>query len=90
MNTNTKQNRDAESFLKQAQKDTQLREQLQQIKMTGTKRLAEIVRIATAAGFSFTTQEYEEAARVQLAAKGIAGRQLTDEQLISVAGCIKS
>jgi predicted ribosomally synthesized peptide with nif11-like leader len=80
---NTKQNRNAEAFLKQAQNDTELREQLQQIKMTGRKRLAEIVRIATAAGFSFTTQEYEEVARVQLAAKGL----LTDEQLISVAGC---
>ncbi len=83
----TKQIRGADAFLKQAQKDTQLREQLQQIKMTGPKRLAEIVRIATAAGFTFTTQQYEEAARAQLAAKAPAGRQLTDEQLISVAGC---
>jgi predicted ribosomally synthesized peptide with nif11-like leader len=84
---NTKQNRDAEAFLMQAQKDSQLRDQLQQIKMTGKKRLAEIARIATAAGFSFTTQEYEEAARAQLAGKGPASRQLTNERPISVAGC---
>ena len=81
----TKQIRDADAFLKQAQTDMQLRQQLQQIKLTGTKRLAEIVRIATAAGFNFTTQEYEKAARVQL--NGPAGRRLTDEQLISAACC---
>jgi predicted ribosomally synthesized peptide with nif11-like leader len=83
---NTKQNRGAEAFLKRAQKDAQLREQLQQIKMTGTERLAEIVRIATAAGFNFSTQEYEEATRTQLAAKGNRGRQIADEQLTSVVG----
>jgi predicted ribosomally synthesized peptide with nif11-like leader len=85
---NTKQNCDAEAFLKQAQNDVQLRKQLQQIKTTGKKRLAEIVQIAIAAGFDFSTQEYEEAARAQLAVKGPAGRQLSDEQLISVAGCM--
>jgi predicted ribosomally synthesized peptide with nif11-like leader len=85
---NTKQNRDASAFLKQVQKDAQLREQLLAIKMTGTKGLEEIVRIATAAGFNFTTKEYEDAARVRLAAKGPAGRQFTDEQLISAARCM--
>ena len=82
---NTKQICDAKAFLKQAQNDAEIRQQLQQIKLGGPKKLAEIVRIATAAGFSFTTQEYEEAARAQL--KGPAGRQLTDEQLVSAACC---
>lgn len=84
----TKQNRDAEAFLKRAQNDAQLREQLQQIKATGKERLAEIVRIATAAGFNFSTQEYEEADSARLTAKGKKGRQLSDEQLISAAGCM--
>ena len=83
---NTKQNRDAEAFLKQTQNDAQLREQLQQIKTTGKKRLAEIVRIATAAGFNFSTQEYEEAARDKLAAKSNTCCQITDEELTSVVG----
>ena len=85
---NTMQNRGAEAFLKQAQNDVQIREQLQQIKTTGKKRLAEIVQIAIAAGFNFSTGEYEEAARAQLTAKGPAGRRLSDEQLISAAGCM--
>ena len=83
---NTKQNRDAEAFLKRAQNDAQLREQLQQIKTTGKERLAEIVRIATAAGFNFSTQEYEEAARSQLTAKGKKSRQIKDEQITSMVG----
>ena len=60
---NTMRNRDAEAFLKQAQTDEQLRKQLQQIKTTGKQSMAEIVRIAAAAGFNFTVQDYEEAAR---------------------------
>ena len=79
---NAKQNRDAQAFLKHAQKDMQIREQMEQINQTGSKRLAEIVRIATAAGFNFTTQEYEAAE------KTTAGRQCTDERLISAAGCM--
>ncbi len=84
----TKQNRDAEAFLKRVQNDAQLCEQLQQIKATGKERLAEIVRIATSAGFNFSTQEYEEADSARLTAKGKKGRQLSDEQLISAAGCM--
>lgn len=85
---NISQKSDAKSFLKRAQNDAQLRDQLQQIKLTGTKRLAEIVRIATAAGYNFTTQEYEETARTYLTAKGPAGCQITDDQIASVAGCM--
>ncbi|HTM54744.1 MAG TPA: Nif11-like leader peptide family natural product precursor [Pirellulales bacterium] len=84
----TKQNRDANAFLKQVQKNAQLREQLSAIKMTDTNGLEEIVRIATAAGFNFTAKEYEDAARVRLAAKGPAGCQFTAEQLISAARCM--
>jgi predicted ribosomally synthesized peptide with nif11-like leader len=83
---NTKQNRGAEAFLKRAQNDVQLREQLQQIKTTGKERLAEIVRIATAAGFNFSTQEYEEADNARLTAKGMKGCQTADDQRASMVG----
>jgi predicted ribosomally synthesized peptide with nif11-like leader len=83
---NTKQNRSAEAFLKRAQNDAQLREQLQQIKTTGNERLVEIVRIAAAAGYTFSTQEYEKAESARLTTKGKKGRQIVDEQVASVAG----
>jgi len=82
---NTTRNRDVQGFLKQVKKNEQLRKQMQQIKKTNRQEsLAEIVKIADAAGFKFTAQDYEETARAQLAGTGNVN-QLTEEQLISVA-----
>ena len=80
----TKHKRDVEAFLNQAQYDAPLCAQLRQIKTTGKERVAEIVRMATAAGFDFSTEEYEEAVRAHLIAKGNTRGQIKDERITSV------
>jgi predicted ribosomally synthesized peptide with nif11-like leader len=76
---NTKQNTAAVAFLKQVQKDELLRQQIDQIKVIGPTRIAEIVRIAEAEGFSFTVQEYEETIRAQSAMKSAKTGKMAKE-----------
>jgi predicted ribosomally synthesized peptide with nif11-like leader len=85
----TKSQGDVRAFLKQIRKDEKLRNQLQFIKSTNKQQwLPEIVRIANAAGYTFTAEQYEAAAREQLAAKGHGACEISEEELVSFAsGC---
>jgi hypothetical protein len=63
------QNQIVEAFLKHAERDARLLEQLQQVSATGARRRIDIVRIAASAGFHFSTHEYEQATRARMFAK---------------------
>src|SRR5262245_61135180 len=73
-------------FWQKAQQDPALRQQLEPLK-TDDKAAptAGVVRIAAAAGFAFTAEEYEVAVRQCLAQRHAAG-ELASDQLDIVAG----
>jgi predicted ribosomally synthesized peptide with nif11-like leader len=80
-------------FMSKAQTDKALQSQIQAApKGAGTKTVAELVKIASKAGFTFTPQDYEEAVNELLEEKHAAGA-LNDEELALVSGgmmCISS
>jgi predicted ribosomally synthesized peptide with nif11-like leader len=77
---------DVHAFLKLAQRDEQIRKQLQEIKATNKQQsIEQICRIAAAAGCNFTAQEYEKAARARFAASCNNSRQPSDQELVGVA-----
>ena len=74
------------AFWEKAQQDPALQQQLREIKGDAKEAVvADIVRVAAEAGFSFTAQEYEATVKEDLARRHAAG-ELFDEELSSVAG----
>ncbi len=80
-------------FMSKAQTDKALQSQIQAApKGAGAKTVAELVKIASQAGFVFSTEDYEEAVNELLDEKHAAG-VLNDEELALVSGgmmCVSS
>jgi predicted ribosomally synthesized peptide with nif11-like leader len=80
-------------FLKQAETKKDLKQKLQAIpKGGGQWSIGEIVKIAAAAGFTFTAQDYEDAVNQILQEKHAAGA-LSEGELALVSGglmCVSS
>jgi predicted ribosomally synthesized peptide with nif11-like leader len=80
-------------FLKKAESTPDLQKKLQSIpKGGGQWSIAEIVKLAAATGFEFTTTDYEAAVDEMLAEKHAAGA-LSDSELALISGglmCVSS
>ena len=73
-------------FWQKARHDPGLRQQLQGLKTVGMDAtIAAVVRIAAAAGFPFTAEEYEQALKSELARQH-ASSELDEFQLAEVLG----
>ncbi len=80
-------------FMKQAEATPDLQKKIDAIpKGGGQWTIAEIVKIAAAAGFSFTAKDYEDVVNEMLAQKHAAGA-LSDSELALISGglmCVSS
>ena len=73
-------------FWQKAQTDQALQQQMRGVKTDDMETaITAVVRVAAAAGFSFTPSEYEAALKEELARRHTAG-ELSDEELSAVAG----
>ena len=80
-------------FMNQAKNDPALQKQFQAIRMgAGEKTIADLIKTAKNAGYTFTAQDYDEAVNQVLEEKFASGA-LNDEELALVAGglmCVSS
>ena len=75
-----------QDFVQKAQSDPALQRQLQGVKSKDKNAtIAGLVKIAAAAGFAFTAQEWRAAVKEELARRHAAA-ELSEEQLSLVAG----
>jgi predicted ribosomally synthesized peptide with nif11-like leader len=78
-------------FLKQAESTPELQSKIKAVPK-GPASIKEVVKIASAAGFSFTEKDYEDAVEEMLAEKHAAGA-LSDSELALISGglmCVSS
>jgi len=80
-------------FMKRAEHDASLQKKLQSVpKGGGQSTIAEIVKVAVGAGFTFTALDYEDAVNEVLSEKHAAGA-LNDSELALISGglmCVSS
>ena len=80
-------------FLKQAESSSEIQAKLQEIpKASGKSSIEDVVKVAAAAGYDFTAEDYEEALEETLAEKHAAGA-LSDSELALISGglmCVSS